>query len=79
MLKSIFVSEEHIASVHDGKKLFECKICNVKFKTKYYSIKHIETIHKGLKPLIWWIYKTRFGQKGQTKTHNDESIYEDVN
>ena len=40
----------HIESVHEGKKLFKCKICDSSFTQKRYMNRHIESVHEGKKP-----------------------------
>ena len=41
----------HIASVHEGKKPYMCKICDTKFAAKQGLQKHISTVHAGILPL----------------------------
>ena len=36
----------HIASVHDGRKPFECSICDAKFADKSNLSKHISSLHE---------------------------------
>ena len=38
--------DNHILTVHEGKKPFECKFCNLKLTQKGTLNKHIATVHK---------------------------------
>ena len=40
----------HIAGVHKGKKLFECKICDAKFARRDSLNKHFDSVHEDKKP-----------------------------
>ena len=42
----------HIASVHEGMKLFKCELCDFTSTTKGYLNKHIAKIHEKKKPFI---------------------------
>ena len=41
--------EEHILSVHEGKKAFKCDFCDISYTTKSILKKHISIIHEGRK------------------------------
>ena len=40
-----------LLSVHEGKKPFECDICDYSFSWKSNFIKHVASVHEGKKPL----------------------------
>ena len=40
----------HIQSVHEGKKPFQCHICNNSFTLRSSLSKHIKSVHEKLKP-----------------------------
>ena len=39
----------HIAIIHEGKKKYQCDICNAEFKSKHGIKVHIVRIHEGKK------------------------------
>ena len=41
------ILNEHIESVHEGKKSFKCNICYTAFSQKRDLSKHMESVHKG--------------------------------
>ena len=41
--------KKHIASVHAGKKLFECKICDKNFANKFTLTTHTASVHEDRK------------------------------
>ena len=53
------------------KKQFLCKLCHLKFTTKSYLEKHINTIHDGKKPYTCSVCSKSFSRKFHLKTHID--------
>ena len=45
----------HIASVHEGKRPYECKICDKNFAAKHGLQKHLSAFHADILPLNFGI------------------------
>ena len=41
----------HVLSVHEGKRPYECKICDKDFAAKQFLHKHSSTVHAEILPL----------------------------
>ena len=41
---------QHVATVHEGKKPFKCDICNFSCSQKSNMKKHVAAVHEGNKP-----------------------------
>ena len=60
---------DHIESVHEGKKPFKCNECDAAFSVKRSLKMHIESVHEGKKPFACKFCDASFGQKGNLKRH----------
>ena len=60
---------EHILSVHDGKKPFPCTKCTSSFLEKGQLKIHILTVHEGIKPHKCNVCNERFGTSVQLNNH----------
>ena len=60
---------EHILSVHDGKKPFPCTKCTSSFLEKNQLKIHILTVHDGIKPHKCNVCNERFGTSVQLNNH----------
>ena len=60
---------QHIGSVHEGEKPFECSTCTSKFSEKSKLNKHIASVHEGKKPFECTICNSKFSQKGNLNSH----------
>ena len=60
---------KHMASVHDGKKPFNCSICDHKFSIKQSLTKHIASVHEGKKPYNCSICNQKFSSKQSLTRH----------
>jgi uncharacterized Zn-finger protein len=58
-----------LATIHEEKKPFECKICYASFARKYTLKVHVEMVHEGKKPFNCTICAARFALKQQVKGH----------
>ena len=45
----------HVETVHEGKKRFNCDICNAEFGQKSYLNIHVAAVHEGKKPRTEYI------------------------
>ena len=57
--------KDHIASIHEREKSFECDMCQSKFTLKGSLKVHITTVHEGDKPLKCDMCNSKFSQKGK--------------
>ena len=64
-----FNSFVHIASVHEGKRPFECDKCEKRFAMKGQMTKHISSVHEGNKPYKCTHCKYGFPSKAKWKGH----------
>ena len=69
---------EHIASVHEGKKPFKCDKCEVYFGLKYDLNLHIASVHEGKKPFKCEICDDQFELKHELNEHI-ASVHEEKN
>ena len=60
---------EHILSVHDGKKPFPCTKCTSSFLEKSQLKIHILSVHEGIKPHKCNVCNERFGTSVQLNNH----------
>ena len=58
----------HVATVHEGKKQFQCDICSANFGEKGSLNKHVATVHEGKKEFKCDICNANFRQKGSLNT-----------
>ena len=61
--------KRHSASVHDGKKPFECDICSASFAQKCNLKTHLNFVHNEENPLKCEIWSVGFGFKKGLKIH----------
>ena len=61
--------KKHIASIHEGKKPFECNRCNTMFSQKGNLEKHIASVHEKKKPFECSIWNAKFGRKAHLNAH----------
>ena len=59
----------HIETVHEGKKPYNCSICDSNFSSKGDLRRHIEAVHKEKKPHICIKCDATFALKQTLKTH----------
>ena len=57
-----------MATVHEGKKQFNCSICGTNFSQKAGLKKHIAAVHEGKKPLNCSICDANFASKQKMNT-----------
>ena len=62
----------HIASVHEGKKRFQCDICFTGFKQTSKLKLHISEVHEGKRPYSCEICQKTFKQKSKLNRHLKE-------
>jgi len=60
---------KHVDSIHEGKKPFQCDICQKSFTQKASMTTHILTIHEGEKPHHCEICDERVTMKNHMKRH----------
>ena len=61
--------KENVASVHEGKRPFNCETCDYRCSKKCHLKKHVEIVHKGKKPFQCEFCDHTFSQKGHLKRH----------
>ena len=61
--------DRHISAVHEGKKQFQCDICNAQFGEKAKLKIHVATVHEGKKPFQCEICNAEFTSKHGIKGH----------
>ena len=66
---------QHVAVVHEGKKPFQCEICNSCFSKKVGLEKHISSVHDGNKPFKCNLCQYATVHKGDLTRHV-ESVHE---
>ena len=59
----------HTASFHEGKKTFECTICNALFTRNSHLRTHMTTVHEGKKPFKCELCSSTFTTKNWIKIH----------
>ena len=69
---------KHIASVHEGKKSFNCEKCESCFDLKKDLTVHIASVHEGKKPFKCEICDDQFELKHELNEHI-ASVYEEEN
>jgi uncharacterized Zn-finger protein len=57
------------SAVHEGKKVFQCNVCNSGFKHKTSLFRHIDTVHEKKKPFKCTICEAGFTIKDNLKRH----------
>ena len=55
--------------VHEGKKTYDCKICDAQFVAKQVLQKHISKVHEGKRPYACKICDTNYATKQGFKVH----------
>jgi uncharacterized Zn-finger protein len=57
------------SAVHEGKKVFQCNVCNSGFKHKTSLFRHIDTVHEKKKPFKCTVCEAGFTIKDNLKRH----------
>ena len=57
------------SNVHEGKKVFQCNVCNSGFKHKTSLFRHIDTVHEKKKPFKCTVCEAGFTIKDNLKRH----------
>ena len=61
--------DRHIASIHEGKKPFQCNICDATFVGKGGLNRHVASVHEKKKPFQCSICDSSFAEKSKLKGH----------
>ena len=72
------IMNQHIATVHEGKKPFKCEACDARFGRKDTMNQHIEAKHEGKKPFKCEACDAKFTTK-QSMTNHIESKHKEKN
>ena len=62
-------NKDNILSDFDRNKLFECKLCELKFGAKCNLLKHKTSVHKGKKPFKCSLCSATFARKEPLYSH----------
>ena len=65
----VFLKKELCSFVHEGKKQFQCNVCNTSFSRTGHLKGHIESVHEGKKPFKCNNCDASFSQKGHLNVH----------